>query len=405
MNRPFPLVSLHKEKKKKMAAFLHFKFFTFFFPILITVVAGKSCDLFKGEWVPDPNGPYYTNNTCNSIQGHQNCMKNGRPDKGFLSWRWSPRDCVLPKFNPTRFLGFMTNKSMGFVGDSIIRNHVQSLLCTLSLVEEAVEVFHDKEYRSKIWYFPSHGFTLSVIWSPFLSKATMFEDDKGVSTGTIQLHLDELDPVWTKQFKNFDYMLIGGGKWFLKNTIYYVNNTVIGCHNCQQQERNITETGFVYAYSKVLNTTLEFITNLNNRSKTKKVCVIFRTITPDHFENGGWNNGGFCNRTRPFKEGEVDMNVVDEMMRGVEVEEFEKAAAAADIGYGKGMILKLMDITNLSLLRPDGHPGAYRQFHPFAEEKKNINAIARVQNDCLHWCLPGPIDSWNDLMLEILINC
>lgn len=120
------------KKKKKMAAFLHFKFFTFFFPILITVVAGKSCDLFKGEWVPDPNGPYYTNNTCNSIQGHQNCMKNGRPDKGFLSWRWSPRDCVLPKFNPTRFLGFMTNKSMGFVGDSIIRNHVQSLLCTFS---------------------------------------------------------------------------------------------------------------------------------------------------------------------------------------------------------------------------------------------------------------------------------
>ena len=78
------------------------------------------------------------------------------------------------------------------------------------------------------------------------------------------------------------------------------------------------------------------------------------------------------------------------------MEEFEKAAAkAAD----NEVNLKLLDFTNLLLSRPDGHPGPYRQFQPFAENKTAI-----VQNDCLHWCLPGPIDFWNDVIMEMVVN-
>lgn len=259
-------------------------------------------------------------------------------------------------------------------------------------MEEAIEVYHDKAYKSKRWCFPSHQFTVSVIWSPFLSKANIFEDDNGVSTGIIQLHQDKLDHVWTTQFNNFDYIVIAGGKWFLKTAIYYENDTVIvGCHNCQ----GITEVGFETAYRKVLNSTFKFITNSEH-----KVYTFFRTTTPDHFENGEWNTGGYCNRTEPFQKGEIDLNSVDEMMRKVEIEEFE---SAAEMGSEKGVILKLFDTTNLSLLRPDGHPGAYRQFQPFSQKKKKKKK-GEVQNDCLHWCLPGPIDSWNDLMLQILLR-
>lgn len=98
------------------------------------VIAGK-CDLFTGEWIPDPSGPFYTNQSCFQIEGHQNCMKNGRTDSGYLYWRWNPRGCDLPKFNPGKFLRLMRNKSWAFVGDSISRNHVQSLLCILSQVK------------------------------------------------------------------------------------------------------------------------------------------------------------------------------------------------------------------------------------------------------------------------------
>lgn len=263
-----------------------------------------------------------------------------------------------------------------------------SLNC-IPQVEQAVEVYHDEEYRSKRWHFPSHNFTLSVIWTPFLIKADIFEDINGVASKEIQLNLDKLDKVWTDQYESLDYVVFAGGKWFLKTAIYHENSTISGCHYCPG--KNLTDLGFEYAYRKAIREVLNFIT-----SSKHKPIVFLRTTTPDHFENGEWFSGGYCNRTVPFKEGEVDMKDVDTVMRNIELEEFEKAA---EIGSNNGVVLKLLDTTGLSLLRPDGHPGPYRQFHPFAEDKN-----AKVQNDCLHWCLPGPIDSWNDLVMELLVN-
>ncbi|OVA01922.1 PMR5 N-terminal domain [Macleaya cordata] len=349
----------------------------------------EKCDIFVGDWIPDPSGPIYTNESCHVVEGHQNCMKNGRPDSGYLYWRWNPRDCELPRFNSERFLELMRNKSWAFIGDSISRNHVQSLLCILSKVEAAVEVYHDEEYRSKRWHFPSYNFTLSVIWSPFLLDAAIFEDINGFSSTDIQLHLDELDRTWTDQYQSFDYVVISGGKWFLKTAIYYENNTILGCHYCPG--RNLTEFGFDNAYRKAVKLVLNFIITSNHSS-----VVLFRTTTPDHFENGEWFSGGTCKKTVPFKEGEISLKDIDEIMRNIELEEFQNAVTS---GSEKRVNLKLLDTTRLSLLRPDGHPGPYRQFHPFSENKN-----AKVQNDCLHWCLPGPIDSWNDLVMEMVIN-
>lgn len=87
-----------------------------------------------GDWIPDSNGPVYTNATCYTIEAPQNCMKNGRPDSDYVYWRWKPRDCSLPKIDPKKFLKIMRDKSLAFIGDSIMRNHVQSLLCILSQV-------------------------------------------------------------------------------------------------------------------------------------------------------------------------------------------------------------------------------------------------------------------------------
>ncbi|KAK6141080.1 hypothetical protein DH2020_025175 [Rehmannia glutinosa] len=352
--------------------------------------ATEKCNLFIGDWIPDPNGPRYTNSTCQTIESPQNCMKNGRPDFDYVYWRWKPRDCNLPKFDPKKFLKIMRHKSLAFIGDSIMRNHVQSLLCMLSEVEQAVDVYHDEVYKNRRWSFPSHHFTVSLVWSPYLTKAHTFEDDNGVSTGLTQLHLDKLDTIWTKQYENLDYVIIAGGKWFLKSALYYENNTLMGCHNCHNP--NITQLGFKYAYRKALNSTLKFITGSKH-----KPFVLFRSTAPDHFENGEWNTGGYCNRTSPFKTGEIEINDTDEIMRRAELEEFEKAEA---IGSVNGVKMKLFDTTFVSLLRPDGHPGVYRQFHPYDRKDKN----AKIQNDCLHWCLPGPIDSWNDLMMEMLIK-
>ncbi|XP_024996612.1 protein trichome birefringence-like 25 isoform X1 [Cynara cardunculus var. scolymus] len=355
------------------------------------MVGSSRCDIFVGEWIRDPSGPRYTNRSCHTIEHHQNCMKNGRPDSGYIYWRWRPRDCELPTFDPQRFLDLMRKKSMAFIGDSISRNHVQSLLCVLSQVEQPIEVYHDEEYRSKRWFFDSHKFTLSVIWSPFLTQAKIFEDNDGHASGAVRLHLDEPDSEWANEFGNFDYIHMGAGQWFLKTAIYYENNTIVGCHNCKKE--NVSELGFVYAYRKALQTALNFIMRSDHT-----VHALLRTTIPDHFENGEWNTGGYCNRTVPFKEGEIELRYIDTIMRDVELEEM-KAVGAMNPSR-KGSTLKLFDTTHLSLLRPDGHPGPYRAFHPFDGK----DTKSKVQNDCLHWCLPGPIDSWNDLLMNILLR-
>ncbi|CAN1237603.1 Protein trichome birefringence-like 25 [Linum grandiflorum] len=116
------------------ALFLACSVFFFFVLTEINDDLSEKCDLFAGEWVRDPSGPFYTNRSCHEIQDHQNCMRNGRPDSEYLYWRWRPNGCDLRKFNPRKFLKLMRNKSMAFIGDSISRNHVQSLLCILSQV-------------------------------------------------------------------------------------------------------------------------------------------------------------------------------------------------------------------------------------------------------------------------------
>ncbi|KAK4742376.1 hypothetical protein SAY87_000377 [Trapa incisa] len=354
------------------------------------VIGAEECDLFTGDWIPNPSGPVYTNESCPFIESHQNCMKNGRPDTGYLYWRWIPRSCSLPQFDAKKFLELMRDKTWALIGDSISRNHVQSVLCLLSTVEKPIELYHDEEYRSRRWWIPAYNFTISVIWSPFLVKAAIFEDFNGVSTSEVKLYLDELDPKWTDIYQNLDYMIISTGKWFLKSSIYYEDGSIVGCHICDQSQ-NATELGFDFAYEKTLHKVMDFISRSGHKG-----LIFFRTSTPDHFENGEWHNGGGCPRTKPAREGEVGLNLLNKILRDIELKEFEKASKEA---RRNGVKLRLLDFTNLTLFRPDGHPGPYRQFQPFSHGED-----AKVQNDCLHWCLPGPIDSWNDVIMQIVVN-
>lgn len=68
---------------------------------------------------------------------------------------------------------------------------------------------------------------------------------------------------------------------------------------------------------------------------------------------------------------------------------FNAALEAALAGSSR---IRLMPLTGLSARRPDGHPGASRDFH---------GGKVRVQ-DCVHWCLPGAPDTWVELLAHEL---
>ncbi|KAL6521680.1 hypothetical protein OROGR_018249 [Orobanche gracilis] len=340
------------------------------------------CDLFSGEWVPNPDGPYYTNETCGAIQEHQNCLKFGRPDRGFLRWRWKPDDCELPVFGPARFLELVSGKAIAFVGDSVARNHMQSLICLLSKVANPVDLSGPLD-QNKRYEYHQHDFNISMFWAPYLVRTE--RTDPNDEKRPFRLYLDEFDEHWTTKIGLFDYVVISAGHWFFRPTYFYVGRRLTGCLYCP--ESNVTHHPTAYfSYRRAFRTALRAVNSADFRG-----VAFLRTFAPSHFEGAAWDEGGDCPQTRPYKRDEVVLEDYSLEMYLIQLEELRIAQKAA--GRRNGGRFKLFDATRAMLLRPDGHPSKY------GHRQGGNQSFA---NDCVHWCLPGPIDSWNDFLQELL---
>ncbi|CAN6448682.1 unnamed protein product [Victoria cruziana] len=342
------------------------------------------CDIFKGEWVPDPQAPYYTNTSCWAIHEHQNCMKYGRPDSAYLKWKWKPDDCQLAVFDPARFFDLMRGKSLAFVGDSVGRNHMQSLICLLSRVDYPVDVSKDGDEKYKRWHYTTYNFTIQAMWSEFLVEANQTEQHGPTNVGLFSLHLDRPDEQWVNRLHEFDYVIISAGHWFLRPLLYYEHGELAGCQFCPG--KNTTDLGKEYGYRRAFRTAFRAINGLKNF----KGITYLRTFAPSHFESGQWNKGGNCTRTKPFKSNETSLKGIGLEFYMAQLEEFREAEKE---GKKRGLKFRLLDITGPMLMRPDGHPGIYGH---------RLEANVTVYDDCVHWCLPGPIDTWNGFFLQML---
>ncbi|KAK1317447.1 hypothetical protein QJS10_CPA05g01953 [Acorus calamus] len=335
----------------------------------------KKCDIFTGEWVPNPQRPPpYTNNSCWAIHEHQNCMKFGRPDSDYLRWRWKPDGCELPAFNPGQFLALVQGKSLAFIGDSIGRNQMQSLMCLLSRVTYP-ELISETVLKDQIiasWHYPAFNFTLANFWSPYLLLGSEADPNSTSPTSLYHLHLNHPDPSWTAHAARFDYLIFSAGHWFFRPLMsYHPNNTTATPISVNDAYRIAFRTAF----------------SALNEGRFKGMAFL-RTYSPAHFEGGAWNDGGDCVRRRPFRENETRLEGYELEMYMIQLEEFR---AAERVGRRRGVRFRLLDVTGPMLLRPDGHPGRYG--HP-----KNVTKY----NDCVHWCLPGPVDVWNGFLLHML---
>ncbi|KAH7365589.1 hypothetical protein KP509_18G036200 [Ceratopteris richardii] len=328
------------------------------------------CNLWQGEWIPDSTPPLYTNESCRYINPLRNCLLNGRPDRDYLYWRWKPFDCELPRFNASHFLEMLQGKRLAFIGDSLARDHGESLVCALTQVAEA----DNHEWPLK-WFFPSYNFTLVILWAPYLIQYSVDQND--IST----LHLDVPDKEWSHQLKDFDISVFSTGYWHFRKGIFYANNTLLGASD--HAGVNITKFDFLTEFRMTMQTVLRYI------ATEYRGVALLRTVTTDHFEHGQWDAGGKCNRTRPYASHDANMGWIQGQMNRVQIEEFEKAMAMVNQGSPK---LLLLNTTQISYLRPDGHPDIYRgEVVPDG-----------APHDCLHWCVPGPVDTWNQLLLYTL---
>ncbi|KAH9742019.1 protein ALTERED XYLOGLUCAN 4-like [Citrus sinensis] len=345
----------------------------------------EECDLFKGRWVPDFRGSQYTNWSCPTIPVSKNCFRHGRKDTDFLNWRWKPHNCDLPRFDAKQFLAFVRGKKLAFIGDSVARNHMESLLCLLSQEEVPIDAYKDSEDRHRIWYFADHDFTLSILWSKFL---VLGEERviNGSSSGIYDLYLDKVDDRWASDLPYVDYAIISTAHWFFRPIHVHDGGKVIGCVFCN--EPNVRPMDPLDAIGLAFRAILRYINQCKQCNK-RKMLALFRTFSPAHFEHGAWDTGGSCNRTSPFSEKDIDyLGDFRWKLRNVQEREIERAREEAADG---NKMFGVLDVTMAMLMRPDGHPGAFWD-----------NKYMKGYNDCVHWCLPGPIDVWNDLLIQVL---
>ena len=162
--------------------------------------------------------------------------------------------------------------------------------------------------------------------------------------------------------------------------MFYENGEVVGCQRC---EKNMTELNF-YGYNRAFRTAFRTVIDFNGF----KGLTFLVPHSPEHFENGLWNEGGMCNRTKPFtmeERGVYKNGDILETLNLIQAEEF-KEARKKGLGFG------LIDISDVMAMRSDGHPCRYGKV-----VDKNVTI-----NDCVHWCMPGPIDTWNEFLLYVM---
>lgn len=334
-----------------------------------------------GKWVREPRGPVYTNLTCPTLPDFKNCHKYGK-DPGHLFWRWQPDGCDLPRFEPERFLDVARGKRMAFIGDSLARNQMDSLLCLLSQAETPTDVYRDAFDRFRTWHFPAHDFTLMAMWTEFYARGEPVLDAGGKPTASFDIHLDRLNANWTSRLPRLDYAVISGGNWFFRVNYLWEDGRRIGCVNCRLP--GLADLGIAYAVRRVVRAALDAVARC--RDCKDSLVTFVRTYTPDHFEHGSWFSGGYCNRTRPLEEGDLDPRSIGWELRRVQSQEVARVRETS--GSTK---FELLDVTKAMMLRADGHPGWHY-------DKRWV----RNASDCLHWCLPGPVDTWNDMLLQRL---
>ncbi|XP_010670501.2 protein trichome birefringence-like 37 [Beta vulgaris subsp. vulgaris] len=321
----------------------------------------KNCNIFKGHWVWDASYPMYDSSQCPSIRKEFDCLKYGRPDKFYLQYRWQPDDCDLPRFDGVDFLTRMRGKKIMYVGDSLSLNNWQSLVCLLHAAVPNSNIIQQKTGDIKSWDFQDYDVSVMMYPSSYLV------DIENEQIGRV-LKLNSLKGgnIW----KEIDVVIFNSWLWWLrkgpKQSWDYIQDGTVVLKDMDRKD----------AYRKALTTWAKWVDSGINPLKTK---VYFQGTNPSHYNGKDWDEIGVrdCSKETIPTKGSTYPSSVPPALEVVK----QVLSTMSTPVY-------LLDITTLSQLRKDGHPGSYNGFGGI---------------DCTHWCVSGLPDTWNQLLYTSLI--
>ncbi|KAI4356058.1 hypothetical protein L6164_000110 [Bauhinia variegata] len=344
----------------------------------------SKCDLFSGKWVFDNESyPLYKEQECTYMSDQLACEKFGRKDLNYQNWRWKPHQCDLPRFNATALLERLRNKRLVFVGDSLNRGQWVSMICLVeSAVPPSLKSMHTTANGSlNIFKAKEYNATIEFYWAPLLVESNSDNPvshrvpERTVRVKAIEKHAR----YWT----DADILVFNSYLWWkrpMMNVLWGSFGNPDGVYKGVEMVR---------VYEMGLRTWSDWVEFHVNSNKTQLFFVSMSPIHESAEEWGGAEGENCYKETEQIVKQEYWGNgSIPEMMHVVE--------KVLDDLRTRGINVQMLNITQLAEYRKEGHPSIYRkQWEPLTEEQiSNPSSYA----DCIHWCLPGVPDVWNELL-------
>lgn len=120
-------------------------------------------------------------------------------------------------------------------------------------------------------------------------------------------------------------------------------------------------------------------------------------MSPLHIKSEAWNNP---NGIKCAKETTPILNMSTPLDVGTDRRLY---VIANNVTHSMNVPVNFLNITSLSELRKDAHTSVYtiRQGKMLTPEQQ---AEPAVYADCIHWCLPGLPDTWNEFLYTRIIS-
>lgn len=350
----------------------------------------SECNLFSGKWVFDNTSyPLYKEKECKFMSDQLACNKFGREDLSYQNWRWQPHHCDLPRFNATRLLERLRNKRMVFVGDSLNRGQWVSMVCLLDSSIQDPNLKFMNYNGSNLISFKAVGYNASIefYWAPLLVESNSDDPvnhklpERIVRSQSIEKHAR----FWT----DADILVFNSYLWWRRPHIKVLWGSF------EDKNGIYKEVEMLRSYEMALKTWSDWLEIQVDRAKTQ---LFFISMSPTHerAEEWGASNDQNCyNETNLItKEGYVGSGTDPKMMKIVE--------NSIDELKSRGLKVEIINITQLSEYRKEGHPSTYRKQWETLSEEQLSNPSS--YSDCIHWCLPGVPDVWNELLYAYIFR-
>ncbi|RZR75690.1 hypothetical protein BHM03_00000170 [Ensete ventricosum] len=262
----------------------------------------------------------------------------------------------------------LRGKRILFVGDSLSGGQFFSMVCLLGRPIAHFRKGHKRSPSLTIFVAPEYNVTVEFYWAPFLVESNCDNStNHRVKDRVIHLYPGSIE-THAENWKGADVLVF--------------NTYTRGAS--RDGAKYIKEMELEKAYRLVLKRMVRWLERNLDPLKTR---VFFTSMSIDW----GGDRQGNCYGQR--------MPIFDPTYWGSASKKSVMQVVSEVLGKTK-LPITVLNITQLSEYRRDAHTSIYKQQrYPLTnQQRRNPRSYA----DCVHWCLPGLQDTWNELFYNKL---